>query len=70
MTLEEACRAKPHGGDRDLRKQPAQKLVACASEGNTNLGESVDVARAALTEATRKRPQPSRPKLIQSLAWS
>lgn len=55
VALEEACRALPHGGDHDLRKRVAQKLLKSARKGNTTLGGLSAVARTALTEATGQK---------------
>lgn len=54
MVLEEVCRALPHGGDHELRKQIAEKLLDSAIEGNRTLAGLTDVAQAALAEATKK----------------
>ncbi len=54
VVLEEACRSLPHGGDHELRKSIAQKLLDSAVAGNTTLAGLTEVARAALTEAMRK----------------
>ena len=55
VALEETCRSLPHGGDHQLRKWIAQKLLHSAFKGNTTLGGLADVARAALAEATTKQ---------------
>lgn len=55
VALEETCRSLPHGGDHQLRKRIAQKLLHSAFKGNTTLGGLADVARAALAEATTKQ---------------
>jgi hypothetical protein len=55
VALEEACRVLPHGGDHNLRKKVAQKLLQSARKGNTNLSGLCAVAQTALTEATKKR---------------
>ena len=54
LVLEEACRSLPHGGDHELRKQIAQKLLDSALEENTTLGGLAHVARTALAEAMKK----------------
>jgi hypothetical protein len=54
IALEEVCRSMPHGGDHGLRKQVAQKLLDCASDGTATLAALMDVARRALADATRK----------------
>lgn len=52
VVLEKICRSLPHGGDHELRKAIAQKLLAL--QGNRTLGELTDVARAALAEMTKR----------------
>ncbi|MDT4738407.1 hypothetical protein [Bradyrhizobium sp. WYCCWR 12699] len=54
VVLEEICRSLPHGGDHELRKATAQKLLDSALQGNRTLGELTDVARAALAEMTKR----------------
>ncbi|BBO02000.1 MULTISPECIES: hypothetical protein, partial [Bradyrhizobium] len=54
VVLEEICRSLPHGGDHELRKAIAQKLLDSALQGNRTLGELTDVARAALAEMTKR----------------
>ncbi|MBV9461757.1 MAG: hypothetical protein JO141_30160 [Bradyrhizobium sp.] len=55
VALEEACRALPHGGDHNLRKKVAQKLLQSARRGNTTLSGLAVVARTALIEATKQQ---------------
>ncbi len=55
VALEETCRVLPHGGDHNLRKKVAQKLLQSARKGNTTLSGLSPVARTALIEATRKK---------------
>jgi hypothetical protein len=55
VVLDEACRELPHGGDHNLRKRVAQKLLQSARKGNTTLGDLSSVARTALMEATKKK---------------
>jgi hypothetical protein len=55
VALEEACRQLPHGGDHNLRKKVAQKLLQSARKGNITLSGLSEVARAALAEATKKK---------------
>jgi hypothetical protein len=55
VALEEACRELPHGGDHDLRKKVAQKLLLSARKGNTTLSGLSVVARTALMEATKQK---------------
>ena len=52
--LEETCRALPHGGDHELRKKIAQKLLESAEAGNEMLAGLTDIARLALAEETKK----------------
>jgi len=53
VALEDACREFPHGGDHELRKRVAQKLLLSARKGNTTLDGLSVVARRALIEATK-----------------
>lgn len=55
LALEEACRELPHGGDHNLRKKVAQKLLHSARHGNTTLSGLAEVARTALIEATKQQ---------------
>ena len=59
VALEEACRVLPHGGDHNLRKKIALKLLQSARKGNTTLGGLSVVARTALMEATRQKQKKS-----------
>ncbi|MET3997096.1 hypothetical protein ABID65_008776 [Bradyrhizobium sp. S3.9.2] len=54
VALEEACRSLPHGGDHEIRREIAQKLLDCAVQGNRTLSRLTEVARAALAEAIKK----------------
>jgi hypothetical protein len=54
VVLEEVCRSLPHGGDHELRKKIAKKLLASALEGDVTLAALSAVARGALAEATTK----------------
>jgi len=54
VVLEEACRSLPHGGDHQLRKQIAERLLGSAMAGNRTLSGLTEVAKAALAEATQK----------------
>jgi hypothetical protein len=54
VVLEEVCRSLPHGGDHQLRKQIAERLLDSAIKGNRTLSGLTDVAKATLAEATRK----------------
>jgi hypothetical protein len=53
--LDEACRELPHGGDHNLRKKIALKLLCSARKGNTTMGGLSVVARTALIEATKQK---------------
>ncbi|MCK1277669.1 MULTISPECIES: hypothetical protein [unclassified Bradyrhizobium] len=54
FVLEEVCRPLPHGGDHELRKAIAEKLLASALKGNRAIGGLTEIARAALAEMTKK----------------
>jgi hypothetical protein len=54
VVLEEVCRSLPHGGDHELRKRVAEKLLNSAIAGNRTIAGLTDVAKAALAEATQK----------------
>lgn len=54
LVLEEVCRPLPHGGDHELRRRIAEKLVAAAIAGNRTLSGLAEVARAALAEEAKK----------------
>jgi hypothetical protein len=54
VMLEEVCRSLPHGGDHELRKRVAEKLLDSAIAGNHTLADLTDVAKAALAEAIQK----------------
>ena len=54
VVLEEVCRSLPHGGDHELRKAIAEKLLNSALKGNKTIGGLTEVARAALAETTKK----------------
>lgn len=55
VVLEDVCRDLPHGGDHQLRKKVAQKLLQAARKGNTTLSGLSAVARNALAEAAKQR---------------
>ena len=54
VLLEEVCRGLPHGGDHELRRQIAERMLESAVAGNTTLASLTEVAKAALAEATKK----------------
>jgi hypothetical protein len=55
LSLEEVCRAFPHGGDHESRKYIAQKLKLSAKKGNTTLGGLTMVAQSALADLTKRK---------------
>lgn len=54
IVLEDVCRSLPHGGDHELRRQIAEKLLDSAIAGNKTLAGLTEVAKAALAEVTKK----------------
>jgi hypothetical protein len=54
VALEEACRSLPHGGDHEIRREIAQKLLDSAVQGNRMLSGLTEIARTALVEAIKK----------------
>ncbi|MEY9403676.1 hypothetical protein ABIF79_010051 [Bradyrhizobium japonicum] len=54
VVLEEVCRPLPHGGDHELRKAIAEKLLASAIEGNRTIGGLTEIARVGLAQLTKK----------------
>ncbi|MHC2535189.1 hypothetical protein ACVJMY_004758 [Bradyrhizobium diazoefficiens] len=54
VALEEACRSLPHGGDHEIRREIAQKLLDYAVQGNKTLSGLTEVARVALAEVIKK----------------
>jgi hypothetical protein len=52
--LEQACRCLAHGGDHEIRKKIAEKLLKSAAEGNMTFCGLESVARSALAAAKRK----------------
>lgn len=55
VALEEACRELPHGGDHDLRKKIATKLLQSARKGNVSITGLSTVAQTAMAEVTKQR---------------
>jgi hypothetical protein len=55
VVLEDACRSLPYGGDHPFRKRIARKLLSAARHGQTTLASLSAVARAAMTEAMKRR---------------
>ena len=55
VVLEEACRSLAHGGDHEIRKHVAKKLMQSAKKGNTTLEGLRPGANRAISElASRK----------------
>ena len=54
VVLEEVCRSLSHGGNHELRKKVAERLLDSAIQGNRTLSGLTEVAKAALAEATQK----------------
>jgi hypothetical protein len=50
VVLEKVCRVLPHGGNHELRKAIAEKLLDSALKGNKTIGGLTEVARSALAE--------------------
>jgi hypothetical protein len=55
VALDKVCEPFPHGGDHELRKYIAQRLIQSASEGNTTLGGLTMAAHSALLELSARR---------------
>ena len=53
VALEQVCQAFPHGGDHEIRKHIAQRLIESAQEGNATLGGLTMVAGAALLKLSK-----------------
>jgi hypothetical protein len=54
IALEEVCRSLPHGGDHEIRRKIAQKLLDSVMLGTAQRSALTEVARAALAEETKK----------------
>lgn len=54
IVLEEVCRGLPRGGDHELRRQIAERMLESAVAGKTTLAGLTDVAKAALAAATKR----------------
>jgi hypothetical protein len=50
LVLDEACRSLPYGGDHELRRKIAQKLLDSVVAGNIKFDRLTEVARGALAE--------------------
>jgi hypothetical protein len=55
VALEQVCRILPHGGDHQIRKRVAKKLLSSARLGVTTLGDFITIARTALSEISVKK---------------
>jgi hypothetical protein len=55
VVLEEACRGLPHGGDHEIRKHIAKKLVQSVKNGNATLEGLRSVAGRALAEFSSRK---------------
>jgi hypothetical protein len=53
VVLEQTCRSLPNGGDHEVRKKVARRLLATARRGMITLGRLTRVARTAFAEATK-----------------
>lgn len=51
VVLEEVCRELPNGGDHDVRKMVAERLLKTAEAGQHTLGELRAVGLRAFAEA-------------------
>lgn len=57
VALEETCRSLPNGGNHEVRRYIARKLLASARQSGTTLKELMKVGRRAMVQITkRKRP--------------
>ena len=54
VVLEAVCRSLPHGGDHELRRAIAEKLLDSALQGTRTISGLTEVARIALAESTKK----------------
>jgi hypothetical protein len=54
IALEETCRSLPHGGDHEIRKKIAQRLLDSVISGITKLSALTEVGRAALAEEAKR----------------
>ena len=55
VVLEETCNRFPHGGEHEIRRFIAERLIEAAKVEHATLSELRLVARLALTEVTRWR---------------
>jgi hypothetical protein len=62
VVLEETCKALPHGGDHNVRKKVAEKLLESVRRGLSTPESLTSVAKAALESATEKAARKDRPR--------
>jgi hypothetical protein len=55
VVLEQICRDFPHGGDHEVRKHIAQRLMQSAKKGNVTLVGLRTVASRALAELSSRK---------------
>ncbi len=55
VVLEEVCRVLPNGGDHEIRKRIAKKLIQAAKKGDVTLDGLRHTARAALQELSPRK---------------
>lgn len=55
VVLEAACRHLRNGGDHEIRKHIAKKLMQAAKKGNISLDELRSVARAELDALSHRK---------------
>jgi hypothetical protein len=58
VVLEEACRGLPHGGDHEIRKHVAKKLMQSVKKGNATLEGLRSVAGPRPRRICRAAKQP------------
>jgi hypothetical protein len=58
VALEETCRSLPNGGDHEVRKHVAEKLLSAAQNGMSTLTSLNEVGRAALAQAIKQTKLP------------
>lgn len=55
VVLEEVCQGLEHGGNHEMRKHIAQKLLQAAKKGNVTLDGLRTVANRALVEVSGRK---------------
>lgn len=55
VVLEEVCRVLPNGGDHEIRKRIAKKLIQAAKKGEVTLDGLRATASAALQELSPRK---------------